>query len=48
MLCEKPKALYTGWKLLKQTFNVLNFWLCALFSYKNTWAATESFNDCNK
>ena len=32
-LCEKLKALSTGWKILKQPFNVLIFWVCASFPY---------------
>ena len=36
-LCEKLKALSTGWKILKQPFNVLIFWVCASFPYTENW-----------
>ena len=38
-LCEKLKTLFTGWKVLEQLLNVLNFWMWALFSFKETGAA---------
>ena len=31
----------TGWKVLKQLFNVLNFWVCPSFPY------TQTGTDCN-
>ena len=36
-LCEKLKVLSTERKLLKQPFDVLNYWLCGSFSYRENW-----------
>ena len=47
-LCEKLKALFTGWKVLEQLLNVLNFWMWALFSFKETGAAIGRVNDRNE
>ena len=36
-LFEKLKDLSTGWKVLKEFFNVLNFWMCVSFPYTENW-----------
>ena len=36
-LCDKLKILSTGWKVLKQPFNVLNFSVCTSFRYTEKW-----------
>ena len=34
----------TGWKVLKQLFNFLNFWVCASFAYTQKWSWMQLLN----
>ena len=38
------ETLRKGWKVLKQPFNVLNFWVCASFLYTENWKWLQWMN----